>query len=61
MSSLLVSALLWLFSLFGVLTTKGEKRVISIVFIVFSFPHCVMDMCSMCDSCGGQEPFMCGF
>jgi hypothetical protein len=34
MSSLLVSALLWLFSLFGVLTTKGEKRVIylSIIF-----------------------------
>jgi hypothetical protein len=30
MSSLLVSALLRLFSLFGVLTIKGEKRVISI-------------------------------
>jgi hypothetical protein len=39
----------------------GEKIVIFIIFIIFfSFPQCVMDMCSTCDGRGGQEPFMCG-
>jgi hypothetical protein len=48
-------AFLRVFSLFGVLTPTGEKIVISIIFIVFSFPQCVMDMCSTCGGRGGQK------
>jgi hypothetical protein len=53
MSSPLASALLWLFSLFGVLTTKGEEAVISIHHFSFlvcngrscTYGDCIMDKC----------------
>jgi hypothetical protein len=43
-----VPSLLRVFSLFGVLTPKGENIVTFIIFHCISFPQCVMDMCSRC-------------
>jgi hypothetical protein len=47
------------FSFWCLDTNGGEDSYLYRFSSYFSFPQCVMDMCSMCDGRGRQELFLC--